>query len=185
MPDVQTIDGLLNLLAACNLAILGNVLDFRTYSVPNQREDEVMYPGQRLLMRKYDRNGIPSNERLAIIYARGAALSIFDWIRISFVVTGPDGNEVDDLPSKFLVQIIKALCIYKAKATLQGLKGAPNCDMASLKEQVMNVLECDNCIKELWSNTGDNCDEGLVFNSLNGYSVERKVAGAGGITGAH
>ena len=68
------------------------------------------------LMKQYDCNNIPRNEHMAICYARGIALSIFDWVRSQFVITGPDGNVVDDLPSLFLVQILKSVVSYKAQA---------------------------------------------------------------------
>ena len=41
LPDVRTVNGLLDLILGCTLAILGNVLDFRTYCAPNQTEEKV------------------------------------------------------------------------------------------------------------------------------------------------
>jgi hypothetical protein len=114
LPDVNTVDGLLDLLSACILAILGNVLDFRTYSAPNQREDEVASEDQMTLMSNYDCNNIPSNERMAICYTRGMALAIFHWVRLNCVVRSPDGKVIKDLPSKYVVQVLNTLLSYKA-----------------------------------------------------------------------
>ena len=91
LPDITKFRGLLDLISACTLAILGNVLDFRTYSSANQHEDSNTSKDQIFLMSTYDRNDISSNERMAICYARGVALSIFEWVRTEFVVTHPDG----------------------------------------------------------------------------------------------
>lgn len=41
---MSTMNGLLNLLSLAALNFLGNVLDFRTYSAPNQGEDETATP---------------------------------------------------------------------------------------------------------------------------------------------
>ena len=42
----------------------------------------------------------------------------------------------------------------------------------------MNVMECDNRIKSWWANSDDICDDSLAFQSKDGYSVQRKVAGS-------
>jgi hypothetical protein len=176
LPDVETFDGLLDLVSACSLVILGDILDVRTYSAPNQGDDEEISNVQRSLMLKYDQNNIPRNERLAIIYAQGVAFSIFNWVQSHFIVTGPDGD-VDDLPSCFLVQILKTLIKCKQKAMRLQLKGAPHCNTKSLRKQVMNIVECDSCIKNRWANSDDIFDNSLAFQSKDGYFVERKVAG--------
>jgi len=174
LPDLATFDGVLDLLSGCILAILGNVLDFRTYSAPNQGEDEAPSDAQVPLMKQYDCNNIPRNERMAICYAQGIALSIFDWVRSQFVITGPDGNVVDDLPSLFLVQILKSVVSYKARAVRLGLKGAPHCSTTALRKQVANAVKCDRRIDDLWRNSQDICDDSLAFKG-DGYLVERNA----------
>lgn len=171
---MTTFDGLLDLLSACTLAILGNVLEPRTYSAPNQSADEAMSDTQKNFMMKYDRNNIPTNERKAIIYARGVALYMFRWVRSEFDITGPDGHVVEDLPSRFLVQILKALITYKAQAMRSAWKGSPHCDTASLKRQVTNVVRCDPLIEKMWNNGETLSENSLEFEGKDGYSVKRK-----------
>jgi hypothetical protein len=144
-------------------------------NAPNQGDDEDISDVQRPMMQKYDQNNISSNKHLAIIYAWEVAFSIFNWVRSNFVVTGPDGD-VDNLSSRFLVQILKTLVQYKQKEMRLKLKGAPHCNTKSLRKQVMNVMECDNHIKNRWTNSEDICDDSLAFQSKDGYSVQRKVA---------
>jgi len=172
VPDITTCDGVLDLLSGCILAVLGNVLDFRTYHAPNQGEEERMTRTQSAMMTAYDRNDIPRNERLAICYVRGVALSLFDWVRCQLIVTGCDGHVVDDLPSRFLVQILKSLVNYKAQAMSRKLKGAPHCDTATLRKQVANMVKCDGVIEALWKN-----DKGIPNDRLGiedkGYVVQK------------
>jgi len=177
LPDMTTFDGLLDLLSACTLAILGNVLDPRTYCAPNQGEDEEMSDAQRLFMVKYDLNNIPSNERKAICYARGVAFSIFHWVRSEFNITGPDGHVIKDLPSQFLVQILKALLTYKTQAMCLALKGAPHCDTASLKRQVTNVVRCDPLVEKMWNDSKSMGEDSLEFEGKDRYLLERKAVG--------
>jgi hypothetical protein len=101
LPDVDRIDGLMNLLSACVLVVLGNVLDFRTYRAPTQEENQKADKNQQTLI-DYEINTIPVSERLAICYSRGIALHIINWIRHFCQITGPGGEDVKDLPSYFL-----------------------------------------------------------------------------------
>lgn len=143
-------DGLLNLISGCTLAILGNVLDFRTYSAPNQAEDDPMTKEQQQLWKDFDRNDIPGDERMAICYARGIALAVFQWIRTRCIVKDPVGEVLDDLPLKQMVELLGALLAYKANAATRRLNGVPHCNLGMLKAQVLNVVGCDSSIEKLW-----------------------------------
>ncbi len=116
LPDVQSVDGLLDLISGCALAILGNVLDFRTYSAPNQAKNDPMTKEQQQLWKDFDRNDIPGDDHMAICYARGIALAVFQWICMRCIVKVPVGKVLDDLPSKQLVELLGALFAYKANA---------------------------------------------------------------------
>ena len=174
VPDINTFDGVLDLLSACVLSILGNVLDFRTYSAPNQADDQPMSEAQKFLMAKYDRNDIPRNERKAICYVRGVALSLIDWVRSQFVIIASDGTVLVDLPSRFIVQMLTTVVNYKSKAMRLKLKGAPHCDTAALRKQVMNVVKCDAAVEKLWTNNAGITEDDFAFQGK-GYSVQRKA----------
>ena len=175
MPDITTFDGVLDLLSACILAILGNIFDFRTYSAPNQTEDEGMTPTQSTMMLLHDRNNIPQNERLAICYVRGVALFLFDWVRTRLQITGPDGRVVEDLPSRFLVQSGKSVVNYKGKAMRMRMKGAPHCDTSSVRRQLANVVKCDSSLETLWIKNVGIPDNTFAIEGKNGYVVQRKA----------
>ena len=150
LPNVQMFDGLLDLISGCTLAILANVLDFRTYSAPHQGEEASMTPVQQRLWKEFDRNDIPGDERRAMCYARGIALNVFHWIRTYCIVKTPDGQIIDDLPSKHVVNLLDALLVYKSKADKRSLKGAPHYTLPKLKVQVLNVIKSDSLVEKLW-----------------------------------
>lgn len=50
LPEIHNIDGLMNLLSACVLVVLGNVLDFRTYRAPTQEENQKANKNQQILI---------------------------------------------------------------------------------------------------------------------------------------
>jgi hypothetical protein len=84
LPDIQNVEGLLDLISGCTPAILGSVLDFKTYSAPNQAEDDPMTKEQQKLWNEFDRNDIPGDECMAICYACGIAVAVFQWIHTRF-----------------------------------------------------------------------------------------------------
>src|SRR5271168_4378225 len=140
----------LNLLSACVLVILGDVLDFRTYCAPTQEEYTKADKNQQILI-DHDINTIPINERLAICYARGIALRLINWIRHCSVITGPGGDTMYDLPSRFFIQIAQTLIKYKQGANASKLDVQANCTMDMLTKQINNVLDIDPQISSLWS----------------------------------
>src|SRR5271163_4888704 len=88
LPDVNTMDGLFNLLSLATVKFLGNVLDFRTYSAPNQEEDKVASDEQKNLLWKYDHCDIIGDKCSAMCYAQGVADVIFDWIHKHSTIIG-------------------------------------------------------------------------------------------------
>ena len=71
---------------------------------------------QQQLWKDFDRNDIPGDDHMAICYARGIALAVFQWICMRCIVKVPVGKVLDDLPSKQLVELLGALFAYKANA---------------------------------------------------------------------
>lgn len=63
LPDIRTIDGVLNLLSVAILCFLRNVLDFRTYRAHNQHELIPLTDAQLYLMNTSDVNCISYNGR--------------------------------------------------------------------------------------------------------------------------
>lgn len=172
LPDVRTVQGLLDLISGCTVVVLGNVLDFRTYSAPNQLEGERTTPEQKRLWQDFDRNDIPGDQRMAICYARGVALTVFDWIRDWCIIKTPDGEVVDDLPSKYMVNLLHALIKYKQNAQAKHLQGAPHCALWMLKAQIHNVVNCDRFVSDLWNQS--RCSSSLRINVDQRCTVEWK-----------
>jgi hypothetical protein len=172
LPDVRTVDGLLDLISGCTLVILGNVVDFRTYCAPNQTEDTKTTTEQLRLWKEFDRNDIQGDERMAMCYARGLALCVFEWIRGWCIVRNPDGGVIDDLPSKHVVQLMDALLAYKAEAEARHLKGAPHCTLWKVRAQILNVVEWDSAIKKVWNERTGKPSNSLRMTLDEGCEVE-------------
>jgi len=148
------------------------VLDFRTYSAPNQAEEHPTTKENLLLWNKFDRNNISADERIAICYTRGIALSLFEWIRKWCIIKTPNGEIIDDLPSKYVVGLLDTLLLYKSKADLRKLKGAPHCAAWMLKAQVSNVVKCDKSVGNLWKAKKGKTSDSLRMNLVEGCTVE-------------
>ena len=161
----------MNLLSACVLVILGNVLDFRTYRAPTQEENQEANKNQQILI-DHDFNTIPVNERFAICYSRGVALHLINWIRRFSLITGPDGKKVQDLPSSFFVQIAQTLIKYKMGANISKLELQANCKLDMLTKQVENVVKIDPCFFSLWSDRHLLPSDSLALANQSKYSVK-------------
>jgi len=172
IPDINTFDGVLYLLSGCILAILGNILDFS--SAPNQGDKQQMSMSQSVMMMAFDRNDISRNERMAICYVQGVALSLFNWVRCQLVITAPEGHVLNDLPSRFLVQILKSLINYKSKAMHIKIKGAPHCNTGTLRRRAANIVKCDSVVEILWKNSIGIADNRLTIEGKDSYRVQKK-----------
>lgn len=165
-------EGVLNVICLAVLVILGNVLDFRTYSAPNQGEDDEASPAQAKLMNTGDINAIPNNERLAYCYARGIALRILNWLRSCATFTGPPDGIADDLISLFFVQILASLSMYKSVAEANNYGGVPHCTSRLLDRQITNVLEVDPTLKAAWECKGRVPLDSLALQEKEKYNLE-------------
>ncbi|KAF9473195.1 hypothetical protein BDN70DRAFT_937616 [Pholiota conissans] len=173
LPNINNIDGLMDLLSACVLVVLGNVLDFRTYRAPNQEEYTKANKNQQILI-DHEINTIPVSERFATCYARGVALRLINWIRRCSVITGPRGDVVRDLPSRFFVQIAQTLIKYKEGANASKLDLQANCTLSMLIKQINNVVDVDPLISSLWRDSERRLlpSDSLALADQDGYSVQ-------------
>ena len=53
-------------------------------------------------------------------------------------------------------------------------KGAPHCNTGSLQKQVMNLVKSDKLVENMWRDSEDICDNSLVLQHKDGYSVKWK-----------
>ncbi|CAA7270130.1 unnamed protein product [Cyclocybe aegerita] len=186
IPDVDTIEGLVDLLCVCNLNILGNVLDHRTYSAPNETKDQPASLVQRLLQEMWDMNNIPPNERKHMCYARGRALDVFCWICAYLTVTL--SSQAVDLPALFLAHQSHSILNYKAQAVMQAYSGAPRCNVANLREQIKNALQLDTKAFEMWQSNmilSKIETDSLLLGDLSRFTILRPIGVLDGLLGIH
>jgi len=91
------------------------------------------------------------HKRITICYARAIGLAVFQWFCTWCIVKTLDGEIIDKLPSKYIVQLLDTLLAYKPKAVSQKLDGAPHCALWMLKAQVFNVVKFDSWVEKLWN----------------------------------
>ncbi len=175
LPNLERIDGIMNLLSLCVLVILANVLDFRSYSPAGHRNGRPLTRTEKWMITEFDINAIPTNERLAMCYTRGAALHLFKWIRECCVIHGPGDCIVDDLPSRFLAQIGKAMILYKSRVQRQKLEGVIHCSLDSLTSQINNIMEFNDEFRKVWANQVVNSSCSLELEDQAQYRVEWKA----------
>ena len=161
----------MNLLSACVLVIMGNVLEFRTYCAPTQEEYTKADRNQQILIDN-EINSIPLHERIAICYARGVALHIFSWIRDCAVITGPGGHVIDDLPTRFFIQIAQTLIRYKEGANASELDLQANCTVEMLTKQIDNIVAIEPRFASMWSKRHLVPSDSLTLTNQDSFTVQ-------------
>jgi hypothetical protein len=135
IPDLTTMSGTLDLFAFCFLVILGNVLDFRTYT------NAMGNPPENVEL--YDQNGIALEERVNICQARGVCLELLRWWESNFRIINPatiysTGDAA--LTTRLIVSQAFALLKYKESAEKDEREGAPGCTASLLTHQIENII---------------------------------------------
>jgi hypothetical protein len=128
LPELRGLDELLDIFSLCNILILSNVLDDRTYCPSG--------------------TAIPLTERYTIAYARGLCLWLLDALDRLYVLAtvGSEANFTDNLTSvgsiaaKFLAQQSAAILDYKQTAEKNGMRGALHCTSSKLRRQLEGCL---------------------------------------------
>ncbi|PPR08113.1 hypothetical protein CVT24_010574, partial [Panaeolus cyanescens] len=182
--DITDWKGLSALLTLCNLAILSNVLDFRTYLGPNQPDDSSPTPKHINDMELFDSNHISWAERIAICDARGKAWTILVGVMACCKITSIQQTssqqsstyEISNLPLLHLARQLVAIGSLKRSAVKSKLDGAPHCTVDLLIRQLDNVACWRSELQKLYT-----CQELITldctqtsFTGEEGYSIQWK-----------
>lgn len=110
-----------------------------------------------------------------MMYYRGLAFEVIDWIKARYQFWDPEGTAVD-LPSHYLTQQILSLLKYKlAVEDKKGYAGAPHCTLSLLEKQIHNVVRCNKALEKYWSSSQDRVhDSQLGFGDRNGWNFEHR-----------
>lgn len=154
------------------MIILGNVLDFCTYCPPNQKAEDTLEPRQETLIEDFNRNNVPKEECISMMYSHGIALEFMHWIREFCIIMSPKCQVMVDLPSHYLCQQMAVLLKYKTQAAKEKVKGARHCTVNLLKKLIDNVLAWEEDLARYWINPLDSIDNTLLgFGPQDGYEL--------------
>ncbi|KAF9058030.1 hypothetical protein BJ165DRAFT_1521354 [Panaeolus papilionaceus] len=176
--DISSWEGVAALLTLCTLAILVNVLDFRTYLGPNQVEGEHPTEHQLYDLQEYDSNNIIWPERMAMSHGRGMALAMLKAITDCCTITNVSNGSVEqNLPLRHLARQMVAIVEFKRNAQAAKLDGAPHCRLSSLIRQIKNVATWNSDLADLYNHPNDiNLDLSVTsFTGQEGYQVQWTV----------
>lgn len=177
VPEVGTIDGLVDLLSTCTLGILLGVLDFRTYGTEN------MPPHDQKMWTLHDDIPLPLTERLENQYARGQCSELLDWVDEHFsLMISSDGITADisikDVQATLFKRHVDLLEKYKRNADAAKFMKTANFTLTNVKTQLdairkkyssstVRSLEFSGCSKlfDLLGVVGVKAKKQLMFSS--------------------
>ena len=188
LPDLTDFRSLLNVLALCNYCILGNILDYDTYSFPGLKYDEKVMAEQKRLRELHDYNALDPERRQHMSYVRGLAINLRCWIKKHFDVVELNDDQMDDdtgmddsrpvefmkdIANGYLMRQAHALLNYKIQAENEGLTSVVNCTAGDVRRQlkllfydnepIYGVLNFDDPNLDLYTTWGFPDDKYRVF----------------------
>lgn len=143
IPDLKSMDSVLDFLSACSLAIFSNVLDFNTYVHPDQDKEERLSEAAILQMDQYDYNSMLPSDRSGCVYARGLALDLMDWYIAHYKFVGmseQDPVDTREMVMTHLAHQAYVIWLAKKKAEEQEVIGAPHCTLESVRLQLLGTM---------------------------------------------
>ncbi|KAJ3492597.1 hypothetical protein NLJ89_g11200 [Agrocybe chaxingu] len=142
IPSLQTPASAMDLITTCVLAILGNVLDTRTYLAPGASTAEPTEAQTQIYM-QWDANEIHTFDRKAHVLARGKAYSIIREMnsRVEFVTKDGVVMDVESIVRAYLLQVCQAVMQYKelAESKEYEVMGASNCTKQLIMRQLRGL----------------------------------------------
>jgi hypothetical protein len=131
---------------------MGNVIDPRTYSIPNQclaslellEQDE--QADQRLF--EHDLNDISVEERLNMSFARGVCLSLIDWLDAHYVVKDVNAPfaEHTSFPAQFIASETAKFLSCARLGAGKKLRPLGDAEVFAVTRQIDNVMECSSMV---------------------------------------
>jgi hypothetical protein len=141
VPSLADFDSVLDLFTFCNIIILMNVLDFRTYKDSREHFEGVTSDASYA----YDLNAIPLVERLEIAYARGRCFDMLRWFFSAYELYQNDSGVAIDGFTKvampYLARQASLILEYKRRALKDGLDNASCCTAKPLERQIRLCFE--------------------------------------------
>jgi hypothetical protein len=132
VPNLKDFNSVLDLFTFCNMIIMMNVLDLRTYI-----ESEEAGKG---LLEEHDVNSIPSLERYEMAHARGRCWDILLWFFSAYEIFDKDSGEPIDgfkeVAMRYLAHQGSAIIQFKSRALKSKLDDGAWFTLKSLSRQM-------------------------------------------------
>ena len=166
-------DSIMDIICACVVGILINVLDADTYLFPVS--EAKISKERRQQFEREDFNAMSKMDRMACTYIRGLSWSLLKWLEENFVFSEND-QEADfvELTNSLLVHSCMILWRFNRQTTQQSVHGLPAYDLHSITRQLEGLFDENTHLhtqfkEEFCNDTQSNCE-------ILGYTVTRSKA---------
>ena len=172
IPDLKTMDSVMDVIMACVIGIFTNLLDFETYLFPIP--EDTISEEERQQFSKDDFNVISKIDRMACTYVRGISWSLLEWLAKNIIVL-KNGHEIDfgNMVETYILDICHVLWTYKSRAESQSIVGAPGCNLESLERQLKCLFMEESLLYSRLHDELGTERETLNFDTT-GYAVNRQ-----------
>jgi len=172
IPDLKTMDSVVDVIMACVIGIFTNLLDFETYLFPIP--EHTISDEERQQFEQDDFNAMTKIDRMACTYVRGLSWSLLEWLTKNIIVLKNDQDfDLGNMIETYILDLCLALWTYKSRAQAQSVNGVPGCNLESLERQLKRLfMEESPLCSRLQDELGTE-REALNFDTI-GYTVQRR-----------
>ncbi len=165
-----------DLLTLCNICILSNFLDPRTYNFPGLPYGHDVLPAHIMQHQTHDYNALSPDDHHYYSYVRGLAINLINWIHCHYVFNDTEGslNDFTTLAHQYLHCHVRAIVAYKQRAEKENFQGVPNCSEEDLRHQA-RLLFSPYCVPEFQGFTFTECNDDDTLAWKGEYSPEKCV----------
>lgn len=164
-------NSVLDIVTACVVGILINILDTNTYLFPISEEKIPKERRQRF--ERDDFNAMSKMDRMACTYIRGLSWSLLKWLEENFVFSENDRKaDFVELTNRLLVHSCITLWRFNRRMAEQSVEGAPACNLDSIKRQLEGLFNENTQLRTRFHEEFDKDAEAVDF-EIFGYTVRR------------
>jgi hypothetical protein len=172
IPNLESMESVMDVIMACAIGIFINVLDMDTYRPP-MSENSISEKNQEEL-RRNDFNAISQINRMSCTYTRGLSWSLLEWLDENLIfVLGRRECVFSEVIETYFVDLCLAIRSYKIQSEKRSNTNTSECKLPSVDHQLTHLFDSESRFHHRLMEEFDNESASMDFD-ISGYAVKRR-----------
>lgn len=166
IPNLETMESVMDAVSACAIGIFINILDFETYRFQHTEDEDYF--------RRNDLNAMTKNDRMACTYVRGLSWSLLQWLNENLEIQHRKKKcDLFELMETYFVDISLAIRSYKILSDNHSVRDKSGFELESLDHQLTHLFDEDTQFHRRLMKEFNNEATAMDFDT-SGYTVKRR-----------